>query len=96
MLTVKGLIPQSTRHEIASVDVQGSADDMIVLVTGRVFVSVRQDAARANTLTGVQYQLDGGNDPLYFSEAFHLKTASPGRTDTLWIFRDIIRVTKLQ
>ncbi|KAI5369686.1 Putative nuclear transport factor 2 domain, NTF2-like domain superfamily [Septoria linicola] len=72
-----GLIPQSTKHEIASVDVQGTADDMIVLVTGRVF-------------------LDGGSGPLYFSEAFHLRTSSAGRQDSLYILRDIIRVTKVQ
>lgn len=34
----------TTRHEIASVDVQGEKDDMIVLVTGRVFVGGSEEA----------------------------------------------------
>ncbi|CAK1357154.1 unnamed protein product [Cercospora beticola] len=75
---VFNLIPQSTKHEIASVDIQGmTLDDVVVLVTGRVFVG-------------------GGPDPLYFSELFQLKTADSGDAGSLYILRDIIRVTKLQ
>ncbi|KAF7195142.1 Nuclear transport factor 2A [Pseudocercospora fuligena] len=72
-----GLIPQTTKHEIASVDVQGNADDMVVLVTGRAFIG-------------------GSDDPTYFSEVFQLAAERPGDSSSLYILKDVIRITKEQ
>ncbi|KAF7195140.1 Dual O-methyltransferase/FAD-dependent monooxygenase CTB3 [Pseudocercospora fuligena] len=63
--SVFSIVPGTTKHEIASVDSQGTWDDMIVLAIGRVFIGESKDPLYFSEVFHLKTEIPGESSSRY-------------------------------
>ncbi|KXS99864.1 hypothetical protein AC578_4465 [Pseudocercospora eumusae] len=62
---VLNICPPATRHEIVSIDSQGSRDDMIVLAVGKVFIDKSKDPLYFSEVFHLKTEIPGDSASRY-------------------------------